>query len=74
MLKELETSSLGIAISDINAGNPTLADDTSLIAMTPVNLQKMIEIAQNYVKKWLLQISHSKSFVMVMTASKRNAP
>ena len=74
LLKELETSSLGTAICDINAGNPTLADDISLIAMTPVNLQKMIEIAQNYVKKWLLQISHSKSFVMMMTASKRNAP
>ena len=74
LLKELETSSLGTAICDTNAGNPTLADDISLIAMTPVNLQKMIEIAQNYVKKWLSQISHSKSFVMVMTASKRNAP
>ena len=73
LLKELETSSLETAICDINAGNPTLADDISLIAMTPVNLQKMIEIAQNYVKKWLLQKSYSKSFVMLMTASKRNA-
>ena len=42
--------------------------------MTPINLQKMIEISQNYVRKWLLQISHSKRFVMVMSASKRNAP
>lgn len=42
LLKELEQSGLGAFVCELETGNPTLADDLSLVAMTPLNLQKNV--------------------------------
>ena len=57
LLKELEQRGLGAVVCDLETGNPTLADDLTLIAMTPVHLQKMLLIVGRYVNKWLLRVS-----------------
>ena len=40
--KELEQSRLGAFICELETGNPTLADDLSLVAITPLNLPKNV--------------------------------
>ena len=57
LLRELEQSGFGTVVCDLQAGNPTLADDLTFIAMTPMPLQKMLSIVECYVNKWLLTIS-----------------
>ena len=57
LLKELEQRGLGAVVCDLETGNPTLADDLTLITMTPVHLQKMLLIVGRYVNKWLLRVS-----------------
>ena len=40
LLRELEQSGFGTVVCDLQAGNPTLADDLTLIAMTPSLLNR----------------------------------
>ena len=71
LLRELEQSGFGTVVCDLQAGNPTLADDLTLIAMPPSLLQKMLSIVESYVNKWLLTISYTKSFIMIVSLSKK---
>ena len=67
LLKELEQSGLGAFICELETGNPTLADDLSLVAITPLNLQKMLLIAERYMNRWLLTINYTKSFIVIVS-------
>ena len=71
LLRELEQRGFDTVVCDLQAGNPTLADDLTLIAMTPMLLQKMLSIVECYVNKWLLTISNTKSFIMIVSPSKK---
>ena len=44
LLRELEQSGFGTVVCDLQAGNPTLADDLILIAVTPLLLQKYYQL------------------------------
>ena len=70
LLKELEQSGLGAFICELETGNPTLADDLSLVAITPLNLQKMLLIAERYMNRWLLTINYTKSFIVIVSNRK----
>ena len=52
LLRGLEQSGFGATVCDLQAGNPTLADDLTLIAMTHLSLQEMLVI--NLVSLWVL--------------------
>ena len=51
----------------ISCGNPTFADDISLVALTPHHLQRMIDIVYQYCQQWNVSINVDKSTVTVFT-------
>ncbi len=71
LLKELEESELGACICDLKTGNPTLADDITLIAMSPLSLQMMLNIVSQYALNWKFQVSKTKSFAMNIDRHRR---
>ena len=56
----------------VPCGNPTFADDLSLITVSPYNLQKQVDIVYKYCKAWDMQINVSKSNVVIFS-SRRNS-
>lgn len=64
LLQELEEQSIHIGIYDIISSNPTLADDISLIALSPNGLQRTLEIAYDYSKRWRFNFDANKSSIL----------
>ena len=52
LLQLLETSGYGAKVMSVPCGNPTFADDLSLIAVSPYNLQKQVDIVYKYCKAY----------------------
>ena len=48
LLIDLELSGYGCKVLSVAAGNPALADDTSLLDVTPFHLQMMLNIVYSY--------------------------
>ena len=71
LLVELQLSGLGAAVCSVRSGNPALADDLALIATSPLNLQKMLDIVYAYAYKWLFMIHAEKSCVLIFSLNKR---
>ena len=69
LLSDLEESGVGIYINSIFCGTPTYADDMSLVAQDPVDLQVMLDIASRYSYNWQYTFNPSKSKVMVFGES-----
>ena len=65
LLDTLAPSGAGVMISGIYSGSPTYADDISLIADSPTVLQLMLDLVDQYAKKWRYQLKGIKSVVMV---------
>jgi len=74
LLNELTTSKLGACVDDLQCSNPTLADDITLVALSPANLQSMLNIVSRYSSKFKLEISTSKSCVLAFSSKKSNLP
>ncbi len=64
LIKELKESKIGVKIGDLVISVLAYADDIVLLADTPENLQKLIDIVQCWCKKWRLIINPSKSKVV----------
>lgn len=75
LLEELQNGNLGVPVCDIQAGNPTLVDDISLIAASPLKLQLMINTVVDYAETWKFSINVNKSSILIMSKSsqKRNS-
>ena len=71
LLVELQISGFGAAVCSVRSGNPALADDLALIATSPINLQKMLDIVFAYAYKWLFLIHAEKSCVLTFSCKKR---
>ena len=69
----LQDSDLGCKIMSISVSNPTFADDISMLSLSPLNLQKMVDIVYNYCQTWKIKINVSKSNVIFFN-TKRNIP
>lgn len=54
------------------SGNPSFADDITIIALSPYNLQNMIDTTYKYCTEWKMTINVEKSNVDF--SQKRNAP
>ena len=65
LLRELENSGLGVSIDGDYCGAPMYADDLALIASSPSDLQKMLDITEEYANKWRYSFNIRKTKVMV---------
>ena len=72
LIDELEQSSSCIKVLNVANNCPTLADDISLISLTPLALQNMLNIAHEYSKKWQFKFNADKSCVMQFRSKGRN--
>lgn len=57
----------------VQVGNPAFADDISLLALTPCQLQHMVDIVFRYCQEWVMDINVTKSCVVVFS-KKRKPP
>ena len=67
LLYDLQKSNFGAKISSLKVGNPTFADDISLVTITPADLQRLINIVHEYANLWKFEISIEKSCIVAFT-------
>ena len=65
LLKELRAANLGARIGDIYCGVLAQADDVAVLALSPAELQAMINICYNYSLRWRYKVNIQKTKVMV---------
>ena len=70
LLIELQQSKLGAKMGEIYCGAPAYADDLALVASSPEELQKMLDIVHAYSNKWRYRLNPSKSKIMIFGAAK----
>ena len=73
LLNDLENSNLGCRVLSTKCGNPTYADDIALIALSPLNLQRMVDTVFSNMNEWPCDINVKKSNVIVFSKM-RNPP
>ncbi|PJE77768.1 hypothetical protein CI610_03305 [invertebrate metagenome] len=66
LLDYLSKSKHGAVIDRVPSGNPTLADDITLISTSPRSLQHLLNICQEYSMKWKFEFSDTKCKVLVI--------
>jgi len=67
LLNDLENSNPGCRVLSTKCGNPAYADDIALIALSPLNLQRMVDIVFSYKNEWRCDINVKKSNVNVFS-------
>ncbi|XP_033745741.1 uncharacterized protein LOC117331249 [Pecten maximus] len=65
LLNELSDSNYGAPLNAIRCGNLTLADDITLLALSPRALQNLLDICQNYSFQWKFKFNATKSCTVV---------
>ena len=74
LLLSLQSSESSFSAYSIRCGNPTLADDISIIATSPNNLQHLINIVYKYSTKWQFSINCKKSCIVQFRKRKHDGP
>jgi hypothetical protein len=64
LINELESGSHNTGILNVKSSCPSLADDISLIGLSPVGLQSSLDIAYAYSYKWRFSFNASKSCIL----------
>ena len=64
LLLEIQNLSPNIGVFDIQSSNPTLADDICVIALTPRELQKVLDNIFQYSRRWRFTFNAAKSNVL----------
>ena len=64
LIHDLQAGSPNTGILNIPSSCPSLADDLSLIGLSPLALQSLLDIAYNYSRKWRFIFNASKSCVL----------
>jgi len=67
LLNDLENINLGCRVLSTKCGNPTYADDIALIALSTLNLQRMVDKVFSYMNEWRWDINVKKSYVIVFS-------
>ena len=65
LLVELEQSGLCVRMGNIFCGAPMCADDLTLIASSPEDLQSMISFVAQYATKWRYRLNPQKSKLLI---------
>ena len=73
LLNNLEQSGHSVKFLNHVTGNTTLADVVTLCALTPVNLQYMLDIVYRYMQQYRYQINASKSSLITFGMKGRSA-
>lgn len=64
LLNMLEADASGTSICSVYTGNPALADDLTILSLSPKGLQKQLSIVEQYALDWKFEININKSCVM----------
>ena len=64
---DLEVSNLGCRVLSTKSGNPIYTDDIALITLSPLNLQRMVDIMFSHINEWRCDINVKKSYVIVFS-------
>ena len=72
LIRELESTYLGLSINGIHVPCTVSADDMTLLSLTKSGLDKMINICYNYSCKWGYEYNASKSAILVCNEPKRD--
>jgi hypothetical protein len=72
LINELQESGLGCCIYNFHASSPTVADDMVLLSYSVSGLQKMIDLCNNYSRKWRFLYNASKCSVITFNATSLN--
>ena len=73
LIHDLQAGSPNTGILNIPSSCSSLADDLSLIGLSPLALQSLLDIAYNYSRKWRFIFNASKSCV-IRFSTKRASP
>ena len=71
LLYELENAKIGCTIGGTFFGAPMQAEDLSLISSAKSDMDKMLNICNNYSKRWGYELNPSKSNILVFGESKQ---
>ena len=66
LAKMIREANVGVRICDVQIGCLFWADDVVLIAEDRAELQKMLDIAATFAKRWKLAFNHDKSNVVIV--------
>ena len=64
LIDTLQQSSICTKLLNVASNCPSLADDISLVALTPNSLQDMLNVADRYSKKWRFKFNANKSCIL----------
>ena len=71
LVHDLQAGSQNTGILNIPSSCPSLADDQSLIGLSPLARQSLLDIAYNYSRKWRFNFNASKSCVLQFNTQRR---
>ena len=71
LLYELENAKIGCTIGGTFFGAPMQAEDLSLLYSAKSDMDKMLNICNNYSKRWRYELNPSKSNILVFGESKQ---
>jgi hypothetical protein len=71
LLVELEQCNCRTGIFHINACAPSLADDVSCISTSPKTLQCMLDVCNEYSRKWCFRFNAKKSYILQFSLNPR---
>ena len=74
LLNSLEASDHGTCVGSTKCGNPTLADDITLVATSPCALQNLLDILCAYATRFKFVISIEKSCCMALCHRRLHIP
>ena len=72
LLQEIEKCNYKTGIFHITCCCPTLADDISCISLTPIGLQRILDICSNYSYRWRFRFNPQKSGIIQFSTSHRS--
>ena len=69
LLYKTQESNSSAKLLSVKSGNPSFADDISLISISPADLQSLVDITciYNFSKLWYFSVNASKSCILVYT-------
>ena len=65
LLKELKEATFGSSVGGIITTCPTFADDLTLIALSKIGLQQLLNIAYSFSVKWRYEYNSEKCAVLI---------
>lgn len=70
LLFDLERSGMGVYIGPFFCGAVTFADDLCLAALSPIVLQRMIDIVMEFANRWRYSINPLKSNILISNSGR----